>query len=134
MPADPRGEDAVEEGLDQSGAEEMLAFFGDEFHAKRLFQSGSDGLKGGEFLLPFDPKQGIARIRCEKPCHIFWLAERGGVEAGALDKFDEWPAFGGRHRAGMGDGLPPEILFSGGERESFHCFGRALRIAGDDQK
>jgi hypothetical protein len=49
-PQYPGGEDAVEKGLDESGAKEMLALCALESEAESLFEGFADAGKRGEFV------------------------------------------------------------------------------------
>lgn len=56
VPEHPRGEDAVEEGLDEGGAEEVFALLGLELHAEGFLQRGADGGESGQIA-----RVGLAR-------------------------------------------------------------------------
>ena len=50
-PEDPGGEDAVEEGLDEGGTEEVLAFLAFELDAEGLFKRSLNVAKGGKVMV-----------------------------------------------------------------------------------
>ena len=118
VPEHPGGEDAVEEGLDEGGAEEVLALFGLELHAEGLFQRGADGGEGGEVAGVLDAGAGVAGVGGEEEGDVARVVERGGMEQDALEVFDEAFAqgVGGLARVGGGG---PEGGFAVGEAEGF---------------
>lgn len=65
-PEDPGGEDAVEEGLDKSGFEEVIAFFAFKAEAESFFQRLADDGERREFV-EADAGEGVASVGGEKP-------------------------------------------------------------------
>jgi hypothetical protein len=51
MPENPRGKDAVEESLDEGGAEEVFALLTFEADTKRFLESRFDGIEAGEGMI-----------------------------------------------------------------------------------
>ena len=88
VPKDPGGKDAVEEGLDEGGTEEVLAFFAFESETESVFEGLANGGKGGEFHV-FDARPCVAGVGGEEPGEIPGFLERGLVHEDALEEFDE---------------------------------------------
>ena len=71
-PEHPGGEDAVKEGLNERGAEEVLALFAFEAHAKRFLEGFFDRVEAGKGMV-FGACAGLARVRSEKPGNVLGL-------------------------------------------------------------
>src|ERR1019366_6230242 len=71
-PEHPGGEDAVKEGLDKGGAEEVLASFAFESHAERFLQGLLDGVEAGERMV-FGACAGFSRVGREEPAYFLGL-------------------------------------------------------------
>ena len=108
-PEDPGGEDAVEEGLDEGGAEEVLALFAFELDAERFLESVFDGVEAGEGMV-FGAGAGFASVGGEKPGYVFGLDKRRAVEHDAGEEVWEEVVVAGE----LGSGCVPE--FGCGER------------------
>ena len=128
LPADPGGEDAVEDGLDESGTEEVFALFAGEFHSEGVFEGGANILQGREVCFAFDAGEGVAGVGREKPGEVFGIGEGGIMEAGAFDEFEELIARGLGGGMWMGSYIPPEIGFGGCQGERFAGFGIAAGV------
>ena len=87
VPQHPGGKHAVEQRLDQRGAEEMFALFRLELHAERFFQRGADGVQRGQVAGLFHAGAGVARIRGEKKSDLAGIVQRRGVQQHALEIF-----------------------------------------------
>jgi hypothetical protein len=78
-PENPCGEDAVKEGLNEGGAEEVLAFFSLKLHAERFLESAFDGIEAAERMV-LGAGAGFAGVRGQEPGYVFGLDKRGTVE------------------------------------------------------
>ena len=74
-PEHPGGEDAVEEGLDEGGAEECRAAVALEADAEGLLQGGADGMERGRVAGGLDAGQAVAGVGGEEPCQVLRLDE-----------------------------------------------------------
>lgn len=72
----PCGEDAVEEGLDEGGAEEVVALFALEGDAEGVAEGFADGIEGFE-RSDLDAGAGFAGVAGEEGGEVF-----GGGDAG----------------------------------------------------
>jgi hypothetical protein len=77
-PENPCGEDAVEEGLDEGGTEEVLSLFSFKTDAERFLESGFDGVEAAQWMV-FGAGASFTSVRGQEPCYIFGLDERGAV-------------------------------------------------------
>ena len=115
-PENPGGEDAVEECLDEGGAEEVLALFSFEGDAERLLQGGlnavegDDGMLGGAFAC-------FACVGGKEFGDVLWLFERNLAREDAGEEIREGlgVAFGE-----LGDREVPEVVGGAGEIVTFH--------------
>ena len=68
-PEDPGGEEAVEQGLDEGGAEEVLALLAREAHAERLFEGLARAHPVGQVAL-LGAGAGLAGVAGEEPGEV----------------------------------------------------------------
>jgi hypothetical protein len=87
-PEDPGGEDSVKEGLNEGGAEEMLASFAFKPHAERFLKSLFDGVEAGERMV-LGAGAGFAGVGGEEPGNVPGLDERGAVKHDAGEEVGE---------------------------------------------
>jgi hypothetical protein len=87
-PENPGREDAVEEGLDEGGAEEVLAFFALKADAERFLEGSFDCIETGERMV-FHAGAGFACIGRQKPCYVSGLDERRTIKHDAGEKVGE---------------------------------------------
>ena len=78
-PEHPGGEDAVEEGLHEGGAEEGGAALALEADSQGLLQRGADGPQRRLVARRLYAGQAVSRVGGEQPCEVLRLDEGGGV-------------------------------------------------------
>jgi hypothetical protein len=78
-PENPCGEDAVKEGLNKSGTEEVFSLFAFKPHAKRFLESAFNGIEAAERMV-LSAGTGFAGVGGQQPCNVFGLGERGAVK------------------------------------------------------
>jgi hypothetical protein len=100
---DPSGKHAIEQGLDQSGAEEVFALFALEVEAEGGFEGSLDGREGGEVAV-FDAGLGFAGVGGQEAGDILRSLEGGVMGQNALEIFFENGPQLHRHFLGVGDG------------------------------
>ena len=127
---DPGGEHAVEEGLNEGGAEEMLALVAFEVEAEGGFEGGFDGGEGGE-IAAFDAGLGFASVGGEEAGDVLRGFEGGVVGEDALEIFLENGALFLGQLVGMGEG-GAEGFFVGGEFAAFEDEGIAVGVGLDE--
>ena len=88
-PEHPRGEDAVEEGLDEGGAEEGRAALALEADAEGILQCSAHGPERGGVTSRLYAGKAVAGIGGEEPCQVPGLDERRPVGEGAAEVFAE---------------------------------------------
>ena len=125
-PEDPRGEDAVEEGLDECGAEERRAAVALEPDAEGLLQGGADGVQRWRIAGGLYPRQAVAGVGCEEPRDVLRIYEGCAVGEGATEVFSEGRAFvsgecAGRLEAGF------EVVLGSREAEGLEPGGFPAR-------
>lgn len=124
-PEYPGGKDAVEEGLDKGGAEEMLAFFALKLDAERLFQRDLHVMEGGKVMV-FSARPGFAGVGGEQPRNLFRLGERHLVKHDALEEVRQKLVMLGV------DGTVPEVVRRDGKFIAFE--GARLTIGLQSQE
>ena len=116
-PQHPGGKDPIKDGLDQSGAEEVLAFLALELQAQGFFQGGPKRVQGRE-VGPLNSGLGVPGIGSQKPGHLLGGGQRGGLEHHPLEVFDE--AFSVvRGQCGGSGGRSQNAGFTGGQAVGF---------------
>jgi hypothetical protein len=122
----PGGEDAIEQGLDQRGAEETCAPLGLERDAQGFFQRDADIGQRGQCSRVFDTVKRVACVRGDEPCDVLRLAQGDGLGERPLEIFPE-------RAANMFSRLPwhrghvPERFRVSGEAEAFEFCRAAVR-------
>ena len=108
-PQNPRGEDPVEERLDEGGTEEVLPLFPLELQAESFLQRFTDREEGGKINV-FDAGFRVPGVGSQKPGHVFRRTQGGRVQHHPREILDEaLTAFlGGLSRMGS---LRPKRLF-----------------------
>ena len=99
-PEDPRGEYAVEEGLDEGGSEECRAAVALEADAEGILEGGADGMEGRRVASRLDTGEAVAGVGGEEPGQVLRLDEGCAVGKGAGQVLCE----GGADVAGEGAG------------------------------
>ena len=121
-PEYPCGEDAIEEGLDEGGAEEVFALFAFKADAEGFLEGFFDGVEAGEGMV-FGTGAGFAGVGGEEPGYVFGLDERGTVEHDAGEEvWEELVVFGEGGERGL-----PEIGWRGREGVAFEDLDRSGR-------
>src|SRR5437588_318081 len=87
-PEHPCGKHSIEECLHQGGSEEVLALLVFELDPERLFERAANCRQGWKLSVA-DSAQGFARVRGQKPGHVFWSAQRRRVQHHTLEKLDK---------------------------------------------
>ena len=88
IPQNPRGEDAVEERLYQSGAKEVFAFVALELDAERTAEGRGDG-REGVGIRAFDAGAGFAGVAGKIGGEVLWRGEPGAIQEDAAEVFGE---------------------------------------------
>ena len=92
-PEHPGGENAVEEGLHQRGAEESRALVPLELHAQRLLQRRTHRGQGSRIPRRLDPGQAVASVGRQQPSQVFRFGKRRAVGQGAREVFRQAGAY-----------------------------------------
>ncbi len=133
-PQDPGRKEAVEQGLHEGRAKEMLALLAFEGNPERFLQSlahprETGGVRPARVV---DPSQGVAGIGSEEPRDILRLRQRRAVQEHALDELLE--PFGkllGRPRRA---GHLPEAGLIVGQREMLKARAPPELVAPDEEE
>ena len=88
IPQNPRGEDAVEERLYQSGAKEVFAFVALELDAERTAEGRGDG-REGVGIRAFHAGAGFAGVAGEVGGEVLRRRKSGAIEQDAAEVFGE---------------------------------------------
>ena len=88
-PEHPRGEDPIEERLDERRTEEALATVTLEANPERLFQRRPQGRERWRVSRGLEPGQTVAGVRSEQPGQILRLGQGGPVGEGPGKEFAE---------------------------------------------
>lgn len=132
-PKHPGREDAIEQGLYQAGAEEVLTFPAFKFQSEGLLKRSADVGQSGQFAFCLDTRLGFAGVEREYPCDILRSDESGGRQDGELKKIDKARALFLCGRAGMSS-QTPESLFIFGEAIGTEIDGRAFGISAKEDE
>ena len=112
-PEDPGGEQTVEEGLHERGAEEVLAALALEGHAQCLLQGLARGDQSGELAAFLDTGTRLAGVAGQEPGEFLWRRDLRRAQHDALEELCK--ALAGRpgsHAARM-RGQCPELALGG---------------------
>lgn len=114
MPEHPGGEDAVEEGLDEGGLEEVDAFLALETDAERLTERLLHRLQRAHGC-DLDAGACLAGVAGEVERQILRRGDAGGAEQGAAEELPEALVLGVLRVVADGVGLVPKLLGTGGD-------------------
>ena len=100
-PEHPGGKQAVEEGLHERRAEEVLAAFALEGHAQRLFERRARDRQGGQLAAFLDAGARLAGVAGEEPGEVLRRDDRHRAQHDAPQELGEALAVGGRALRGV---------------------------------
>ena len=126
-PQHPSGEDAVEEGLHQGGAEEGRAAVALEADTQGFFQRRPHRAQGRGIARRLDPCQAVAGVGRQQPRQVTGFGQGCAVGQGAAEVLTQ----GGANVAGEGAGvLQPGLEAGGGlgQPEGLQLGGSAFRV------
>ena len=131
-PQHPGGEDAVEQRLDERGAEEVVAARAFELQAQRFFERGADAGQRRQ-LAGLDPELGFARVGRQEPRQVARRGQRCLVQHHALQELFEALALliGGRPRVRR---LAPEVVLVARQAVRFQNGAVPVGIGADQQE
>ena len=133
VPEHPGGKDAVEERLDEAGAEEGGAACFVEADAQRLLEGGADGGEGGGVAGGLDAGQAVAGVGGEQHGEILGVGDGGAVGEGAGEVLTQ-------ANAGVaGEGARPdqaalEVLRAVGEADGLELGGATLGVLAEEDE
>ena len=126
-PQHPGGEDAVEEGLHQGGAEEAGAFLPGKAHPQGLLQGGAHRRQLGRVPRRFHPGQTVPGIGGQQPGQIFRFRQCGAVAQGTGQIFPQ-PGAGGAAKGLWCVQATPEGRGARRQLEAFQLGGAARAV------
>ena len=126
-PQHPGGEDTVEEGLNQGGAEEGHAPLALKMDSQCLLQRRPYGVQRWRFARCFHAAQAVAGIGCQQSGQVARFGQRGPVEQGTAQVLGQRQADAAGEGAGVLQ-LGLEVGGGVGQPESLQLGRIALRV------